>query len=56
MINTDTMEISLGRDKGIQITRVKLKDFSKKQFLGSNRIEQRTWEISVETIKSKLGI
>jgi hypothetical protein len=53
MINTDTMEISLGRDKGIQITRVKLKDFSKKQFLGSNRIEQRTWEISVRNNKKQ---
>lgn len=53
MISTDTMEISLGRDKGIQITRVKLKDFSKKQFLGSNRIEQRTWEISVRNNKKQ---
>ena len=53
MINTDTMEISLGRDKGILITRVKLKDFSKKQFLGSNRIEQRTWEISVRNNKKQ---
>jgi hypothetical protein len=53
MISTDTMEISLGRDKGILITRVKLKDFSKKQFLGSNRIEQRTWEISVRNNKKQ---
>ncbi|MBX7224457.1 MAG: mucoidy inhibitor MuiA family protein [Chitinophagales bacterium] len=53
VISSDTMEISLGRDKGIQIDRIKLKDFSKKQIIGANKVEERTWEITVRNNKKQ---
>lgn len=49
----DTMEISLGRDKGIQVTRTKVKDFSKRQIIGGNKTELRTWEILVRNNKKQ---
>ncbi|OFY37839.1 MAG: hypothetical protein A2W91_20005 [Bacteroidetes bacterium GWF2_38_335] len=51
-INTnDTLEVSLGRDKGIAITRTKLKDFSSKKFIGTNQKESRAWDIEVKNKK-----
>ncbi len=47
----DTMNISLGRDQGIVIKREKRKDFTSDQFIGGNRIETRSWEISLRNNK-----
>ncbi len=47
----DTLDISLGKDKGIVIERKKLKDFSSKQFLSSYKTENRAYEISVRNNK-----
>ena len=47
----DTMEVSLGIDKGIVVKRTKLKDFTLKRFLGSNKIETRAFEILVRNNK-----
>ncbi len=47
----DTMDISLGRDQGIVIKREKRKDYTSDQFIGGNRIETYTWEISVRNTK-----
>ena len=44
----DTMDISLGRDKQIIVTRVKQEDFSSKGFIGSNRKESFAFEITVK--------
>jgi hypothetical protein len=50
---TDTLDISLGRDKSIMIERKKVKDYSSNQFLGSNRTVQRAWEISLRNNKKQ---
>jgi len=50
---TDTLDISLGRDKSIMIERKKVKDYSSTQFLGSNRTIQRGWEISLRNNKKQ---
>lgn len=47
----DTMSISLGRDKNVQIKREKLKTFSKKQFLGNDITQSREYEITVTNNK-----
>ena len=49
----DTLAISLGRDKNIIVQRTKMKDFTKKQLLGGNRVDTRTFEISVVNKKSQ---
>lgn len=45
---SDTLELSLGRDKKVIITREKLKEFSKKRLLGSNEISNFTFQIQVK--------
>lgn len=49
----DTMKISLSRDNGILVSREKQKDFSSHKFLGSNRIESRSWKIDIRNNKSQ---
>jgi len=49
----DSMLISLGRDKRIQIQRVQLKDFSSKTLSGSSRKETNTWEISLRNTRKE---
>jgi len=48
----DTLDISLGRDKNIVVKRTKLKEFSRNQVLGSNKTDERSWEISIRNKKS----
>jgi hypothetical protein len=50
---TDTLDISLGRDKSIMIERKKVKDYTTNQFIGSNRTVQRAWEISLRNNKKQ---
>jgi len=50
---TDTLDISLGRDKSILIERKKVKDYTTSQLLGSNRTVQRAWEISMRNNKKQ---
>ncbi len=45
---SDTLDISMGRDKKILVTRVKKKEFSSKKFIGSNRKEVYAYEIMVK--------
>jgi uncharacterized protein (TIGR02231 family) len=49
--NQDTLSISLGRDKGVIVSRNKLTDFRKKQSLGSNKTDTRSYEIVVRNTK-----
>lgn len=49
----DTLNISLGRDENIVVTREKVKEFSSKQFLGAFKKEQRGWEINVRNKKKQ---
>ena len=49
----DTLALSLGRDKNITITRIRKKDFSEKQFLGSTITETREWDLTVHNKKKQ---
>jgi uncharacterized protein (TIGR02231 family) len=49
----DTLDLSLGRDKGIVVTRTKLKDFTEQKTIGSNIRETRTWEVTVRNSKKQ---
>lgn len=48
----DTLNISLGKDKGIVIERKKLKEFTSKQYFSSSKTENRAYEIAVQNNKS----
>jgi uncharacterized protein (TIGR02231 family) len=53
----DSISISLGRDKRIQIQRVQLKDFSSRSLSGSTKREINTWEITVRnTLKETITL
>ncbi|OFX21568.1 MAG: hypothetical protein A2041_01275 [Bacteroidetes bacterium GWA2_31_9b] len=51
-ITRDTLDLSLGRDQSIVITRTKIKDFESKKVLGINKKETYGWEISVRNNKN----
>jgi len=50
----DTLNLSLGADKNIVVTRNAVKTLTEKQNLGSNRKETRDWEIEVKNRKNQL--
>ncbi|HWD87708.1 MAG TPA: mucoidy inhibitor MuiA family protein [Mucilaginibacter sp.] len=50
---TDTLNLSLGADKNIVVTRTSLKNLAEKTGLGSNRKETRDWQIEVRNRKSQ---
>jgi Domain of unknown function (DUF4139)/N-terminal domain of unknown function (DUF4140) len=49
----DTLNISLGRDKGVVVKRTLLKDFSSRKFMGSNKTDTRQYEIVVRNNKQQ---
>ncbi len=49
----DTLDLSLGRDNKIMITRIKLENFSSKSFLGNSRKESFAYEIQVKNNRNK---
>jgi hypothetical protein len=49
----DTLEISLGRDKGIKVERKKSKDYNKRQVVGNDNIAYRDWDITVRNAKQQ---
>lgn len=49
----DTLNLTLGRDKRVVITREMLKDFSSVKFLGSNKKQTFTYEITVRNNKKE---
>jgi uncharacterized protein (TIGR02231 family) len=55
MLNTgqisDTLEVSLGRDNNITVKRERRKEYTVVRTLGSNRIETRSFEISIRNNK-----
>jgi len=51
--SSDTLSLSLGRDKAVIVNRVKQQTFTKKQVLGSNQTETRRYEISVRNTKKQ---
>lgn len=50
---SDTLEISLGRDKKVSVNREKIKDFSDKQFIGNKKEETRAWKTTVKNNKNQ---
>lgn len=50
---TDTLSISLGRDKNVSVNREKVKDFTTKQFIGSKKEETRSWLTTVKNNKNQ---
>lgn len=52
----DTLLLTLGKDKRIQVERIKLKDFSSKSFFGSTKKEQTTYEIKVKNTQKDVII
>lgn len=50
---SDTLKISLGRDKNIVVKREKVKDYTTRQFIGNKKEETRDWQISVKNNKKE---
>lgn len=48
---SDTLHLTLGRDKRIAVKREKLTDFSSVKFLGTNKLLKTTYEITVKNNK-----
>ncbi len=48
---SDTLQISLGKDKSVQVLRTKMLEFTQRQFLGGNKIESVAYEIKVRNNK-----
>jgi len=49
----DTLNLSLGKDKGVIVQRKLMKEFSSKKFLGSNKTDSRQYEILVRKKKQQ---
>jgi TonB-dependent SusC/RagA subfamily outer membrane receptor len=49
----DTLNLTLGKDKRVNIKREKLTDFSSIKFLGSNKLQKLTYEIVVKNNKKE---
>jgi uncharacterized protein (TIGR02231 family) len=50
---SDTLNISLGRDKSVTVQREKVKDYTTKKFLSSKAEVTRDWKITVKNNKSQ---
>lgn len=48
---SDTLRLSLGRDKNLIVKREKIKDYTTRQFLGNKKEEARSYAISVKNNK-----
>src|SRR5690606_26218480 len=50
---SDSLQVSLGRDKNVVVDREKITNYSSKNFIGSRKEENRDWRISVKNNKSE---
>lgn len=50
---SDTLAISLGRDKKVSVSREKIDDFTDKQFIGNKKEETRAWKTTVKNNKNQ---
>ncbi|RYD83628.1 MAG: mucoidy inhibitor MuiA family protein [Sphingobacteriales bacterium] len=48
---SDTLNLTLGKDKRVVVKREKLMDFSSTKFLGSNKLQTMTYELTVKNNK-----
>jgi hypothetical protein len=51
--NKDTLSLSFGRDKNVIVSRTMLKNYQKRQFIGSNKTEQFSYEITARNTKNE---
>lgn len=49
----DSMELSLGRDNTIMLTRVKEKEYSERKSLSSSQIDYREWKLTARNTKNR---
>ena len=50
---TDTLSVSLGRDKSVSVNREKIKDLTSWKLIGNKKEESRAWKISVKNNKAQ---
>lgn len=50
---SDTLEVSLGSDNNISVKRELQEEYASRQFIGGNKIEKRSWKISIKNNKSQ---
>lgn len=50
---SDTLDVSLGRDKNVLVKRTKVVDYAKRRLIGANKIETRSWKIEVRNNKAQ---
>lgn len=50
---SDTLQISLGKDKNVSLSRENLKDFTTRQFIGSKKEETKSWRTTVRNNKNQ---
>ena len=50
---SDTLQISLGKDKNVSVSREILKDFTSQKFIGSKKEETKFWRTTVRNSKSQ---
>jgi uncharacterized protein (TIGR02231 family) len=50
---SDTLQLSLGKDKNVVVNREKEKDFETRQFMGSKKEEAKSWKTTVKNNKSQ---
>ena len=50
---SDTLQLSLGKDKNIIVNREKEKDFETRQFIGSKKEESKSWKTTIKNNKSQ---
>lgn len=49
---SDTLDLTLGRDKNMVVTRVKLKDKTKEKLIGEDKVKTVSYEITIRNTKS----
>jgi hypothetical protein len=50
---SDTLQLSLGRDKSISVNREKTKELTSRRFIGNRKEEVRNWQITVRNNKGQ---
>ena len=50
---SDTLSLSLGRDKSVVVNREKVKDLTSWKFIGTKKEDTRAWKISIKNNKSQ---
>lgn len=53
---SDTLDLTLGRDKNMVVTRVKQKDKTKEKLMGEDKVKTVTYEITIRNTKSSTSV